>query len=114
MVCGGDGTVAWVIDAIEKQNFESPPPVAILPLGTGNDLSRVLKWGRGFSSGDSQGGLNALLQDINQAAITMLDRWKVNIAEEKQDSHPRKARSKFMMNYLGAFQVSKFSHISVR
>ncbi|PKI31704.1 hypothetical protein CRG98_047914, partial [Punica granatum] len=101
LVCGGDGTVAWVLDAIEKQNFESPPPVAILPLGTGNDLSRVLQWGRGFSSGDSQGGLTTLLHDINHAAITMLDRWKVNITEEKQDGGPHKVHSKFMMNYLG-------------
>ncbi|KAK4790779.1 hypothetical protein SAY86_031192 [Trapa natans] len=101
LACGGDGTVAWVIDAIEKQNFDSPPPVAILPLGTGNDLSRVLRWGKGFSGGDSHGGLNALLQDINQAAITMLDRWKVNITEEKQDGRSSKVHSKFMMNYLG-------------
>ncbi|KAK4790259.1 hypothetical protein SAY86_017563 [Trapa natans] len=101
LVCGGDGTVAWIIDAIEQQNFESPPPVAILPLGTGNDLSRVLRWGKGFSGGDGHGGLNVLLQDINQAAITMLDRWKVNITEEKQDGRSLKAHSKFMMNYLG-------------
>ncbi|KAK9291837.1 hypothetical protein L1049_019787 [Liquidambar formosana] len=101
LVCGGDGTVAWVLDAIERHNFESPPPVAILPLGTGNDLSRVLQWGRGFSTVDGQGGLSTILHDISHAAVTMLDRWKVNIEEENSDITGNKMQSKFMMNYLG-------------
>ncbi|KAF4369741.1 hypothetical protein CsatB_023286 [Cannabis sativa] len=101
LVCGGDGTVAWVLDAIEKHNFESPPPVSILPLGTGNDLSRVLHWGGGFSMIDAHGGLSMLLHDICNAAVTMLDRWKVNIREESTDGEPNKVQSKFMMNYLG-------------
>ncbi|CAK7354632.1 unnamed protein product [Dovyalis caffra] len=87
LVCGGDGTVAWVLDAIEKHNFESPPPVAILPLG--------------FSMFDGQGGLSTLLQDIDRAAVTMLDRWKVNIREENSEGYMEKEQSKFMMNYLG-------------
>ncbi|KAL0423810.1 UNVERIFIED_CONTAM: Diacylglycerol kinase [Sesamum radiatum] len=101
LVCGGDGTVAWVLDAIERYNYESPPPVAILPLGTGNDLSRVLQWGGGFSVIEGQGALSTFLHDIDHAAITMLDRWKVNIAEEKNAGEPSKVKSKFMMNYLG-------------
>ncbi|XP_042492209.1 diacylglycerol kinase 2 [Macadamia integrifolia] len=101
LVCGGDGTVAWVLDAIERHNFESPPPVAILPLGTGNDLSRVLLWGGGLSSVEGKGGLGTLLHDINHAAVTMLDRWKVNIKEQNPNRNPRKLQSKFMMNYLG-------------
>ncbi|KAI5316995.1 hypothetical protein L3X38_036702 [Prunus dulcis] len=82
----------------ERHKFESTPPVAILPLGTGNDLSRVLQWGRGFSTVDGQGGLTTLLHEINHAAVTMLDRWKVNI---KSEADPNKVQSKFMMNYLG-------------
>ncbi|KAH8507710.1 hypothetical protein H0E87_010030 [Populus deltoides] len=100
LVCGGDGTVAWVLDAIERRNFESPPPVAIIPLGTGNDLSRVLQWGGGFSKFDGH-GLSTLLQDIDQAAVTMLDRWKVNIKEENSEGYIEREQSKFMMNYLG-------------
>nr|KYP58329.1 Diacylglycerol kinase 1 [Cajanus cajan] len=101
LVCGGDGTVAWVLDAIERHNFESPPPVAILPLGTGNDLSRVMNWGRGFSGNDGQGGLTMLLHDISNAAVTMLDRWEVKIAEESSEGKPIKLKTKSMMNYLG-------------
>jgi diacylglycerol kinase (ATP) len=101
LVCGGDGTVAWVLDAIEKRNFESPPPVAILPLGTGNDLSRVLQWGRGISVVDGQGSLRTFLQDIDHAAVTMLDRWSVKIVEESTEKFPAREGHKFMMNYLG-------------
>ncbi|XP_059317403.1 diacylglycerol kinase 2 [Lycium ferocissimum] len=101
LVCGGDGTVAWVLDAIERLNFESPPPVAVLPLGTGNDLSRVLQWGGGFAMVEGQGGLRPFLHDLNHAAVTMLDRWKVNIIEEKSAYDTPKVQSKFMLNYLG-------------
>lgn len=101
LVCGGDGTVAWVLDAIERHNFESPPPVAILPLGTGNDLSRVLQWGRGFSMVDGQSSLGTLLHDIDHAAVTMLDRWKVELREETLEGDPKRGQCKYMMNYLG-------------
>ncbi|GMH31554.1 hypothetical protein Nepgr_033398 [Nepenthes gracilis] len=98
LVCGGDGTVGWVLNAIDKQNFVSPPPVAILPAGTGNDLARVLSWGGGLGLIERQGGLSTVLHDIEQAAVTILDRWKIEILNHqgKQLQPP-----KFMNNYLG-------------
>ncbi|XP_057415796.1 diacylglycerol kinase 1 isoform X1 [Lotus japonicus] len=99
LVCGGDGTVGWVLNAIDKQNFESPPPVAILPAGTGNDLARVLSWGGGLGPVERQGGLSTVLNHIEHAAVTILDRWKVTIShpQGKQQLQP----PKFMNNYLG-------------
>lgn len=47
---GGDGTVAWVLQALDEVLKEEafagvpPPPTAVVPLGTGNDLARVLGW----------------------------------------------------------------------
>ncbi|ONK76385.1 uncharacterized protein A4U43_C03F27130 [Asparagus officinalis] len=98
LVCGGDGTVGWVLDAIDKHNYESPPPVAILPAGTGNDLARVLSWGGGLGAVERQGGLCAVLHHIEHAAVTILDRWKIHI----EDLQAKLAQPpKFMNNYLG-------------
>ncbi|TVU46521.1 hypothetical protein EJB05_06062 [Eragrostis curvula] len=98
LVCGGDGTVGWVLDAIDRQNYESPPPVAILPAGTGNDLSRVLSWGGGLGAVEKQGGLCTVLHDIDHAAVTILDRWKVTVEDKKSKNV---LLVKHMNNYLG-------------
>lgn len=46
VVCGGDGTVTWVISELHKNQIPSTQvPFAVIPLGTGNDFSQSLGWG---------------------------------------------------------------------
>jgi diacylglycerol kinase (ATP) len=90
MVCGGDGTVNWVCQTLARVKFPRPefaPPLALLPLGTGNDLSGYLGWGVGYTGGD----LNDYLLQLHHTEIVKLDRWKSTIAnfgapDEREDS----------------------------
>ncbi|XP_066993372.2 diacylglycerol kinase theta isoform X6 [Anabrus simplex] len=77
LVCGGDGTIGWVLQCLDNvgQDSEcSSPACAIVPLGTGNDLARVLRWGPGYTGGEDP--LN-LLRDVIDAEEIRLDRWTV-------------------------------------
>jgi len=53
--------------------------IAVLPLGTGNDLARVLGWG---SSCDDDAHLPQLLERYEKASTKMLDRWSVMVFEK--------------------------------
>ncbi|GFT20624.1 diacylglycerol kinase epsilon [Trichonephila clavipes] len=97
LVAGGDGTIGWVLNAIDKLSIEPVPQVCILPLGTGNDLSRVLGWGYCYSE---ETEVRKTLDQISSAAVSKLDRWKIKISS----SRPLTIRSPttkeyFMNNY---------------
>ncbi|XP_074104243.1 diacylglycerol kinase theta isoform X3 [Cotesia typhae] len=85
LVCGGDGTIGWVLQCLDNvgQDSEcSSPACAIVPLGTGNDLARVLCWGPGYTGGEDP--IN-LLRDVIDAEEIMLDRWTVVFHPQDQD-----------------------------
>uniref|UniRef100_A0A8C7E5H8 Diacylglycerol kinase n=1 Tax=Naja naja TaxID=35670 RepID=A0A8C7E5H8_NAJNA len=107
LVCGGDGTVGWVLGALEeiRHKLACPEPsVAILPLGTGNDLGRVLRWGAGYSGEDPY----SILISVDEADDVLMDRWTILLdAQEALESsengvlEPEPPKIVQMNNYCG-------------
>uniref|UniRef100_A0A0D9X5U2 Diacylglycerol kinase n=1 Tax=Leersia perrieri TaxID=77586 RepID=A0A0D9X5U2_9ORYZ len=75
MVAGGDGTVGWVLGCLGElyvQNREPVPPVAVIPLGTGNDLSRSFGWGASFPFGWKAAAKRSLYKAIFVGTLLFL------------------------------------------
>jgi diacylglycerol kinase (ATP) len=46
IICGGDGTVLWVIQEIAGAGIKFDNIIfGVIPIGTGNDFARSLGWG---------------------------------------------------------------------
>uniref|UniRef100_A0A673BWN7 Diacylglycerol kinase n=1 Tax=Sphaeramia orbicularis TaxID=375764 RepID=A0A673BWN7_9TELE len=67
LVCGGDGSVGWVLSELDKLSLHKQCQLGVLPLGTGNDLARVLGWG-GLCDDDAQ--LLQILEKLERVHIT--------------------------------------------
>ena len=74
MACGGDGTIGWILQCLDKFNLHKKASTLVVPLGTGNDLSRVLGWG---AACNDDAKLEGILEDVPKCTIRQLDRWSV-------------------------------------
>uniref|UniRef100_A0A8C5BJZ5 Diacylglycerol kinase n=1 Tax=Gadus morhua TaxID=8049 RepID=A0A8C5BJZ5_GADMO len=80
LVCGGDGSVGWVLSEIDTLSLHTQCQLGVLPLGTGNDLARVLGWG---AACDDDAQLPQILEKLERASTKMLDRWSIMVYETK-------------------------------
>uniref|UniRef100_A0A0E0I997 diacylglycerol kinase (ATP) n=1 Tax=Oryza nivara TaxID=4536 RepID=A0A0E0I997_ORYNI len=104
MVAGGDGTVGWVLGCLGDlyvQNREPIPPVAVIPLGTGNDLSRSFGWGASFPFGWKAAAKRSLYKAIF-GSVSCLDSWHIVVSmPERRDEEEEELDFPHSLRNLG-------------
>eukprot|EP00658_Telonema_sp_P-2_P050145 TRINITY_DN3819_c0_g1_i2.p1 TRINITY_DN3819_c0_g1~~TRINITY_DN3819_c0_g1_i2.p1 ORF type:complete len:418 (-),score=112.08 TRINITY_DN3819_c0_g1_i2:160-1413(-) len=87
IVAGGDGTCVWVLNALAahegmrarlERDEKMGPITSVVPLGTGNDMSRFLRWGEGYSSA-TELNVERFGDQCDKAELYMMDRWKIEM-----------------------------------
>jgi len=90
VVGGGDGTVMWADAEAQKHGINTPTQViwGIVPLGTGNDFSRVAGWGGNNPEGVDENDFELLRSLVRQwcaAKVRHHDVWEVTIKLDHSD-----------------------------
>jgi diacylglycerol kinase (ATP) len=102
VACGGDGTSNWVVSLLSAHfglpDRDGRPPVAMLPFGSGNDMSRSQGWGRRLAAGDLRQMAAALALVRSSSAIRNVDVWTIEMARSDTGEVIRRV----MVNYFSS------------
>ncbi|XP_056223718.1 diacylglycerol kinase iota isoform X2 [Seriola aureovittata] len=108
LACGGDGTVGWILSTLDELQMNPQPPVAVLPLGTGNDLARTLNWGGGYTDEP----VSKVLCHVEDGSVVQLDRW--NLLVEKSAVQPEEGTQKLPLNvFNNYFSLGFDAHVTL-
>lgn len=96
IVAGGDGSVDWVIKLLTNYFDDHKPPLAVIPLGTGNDMSRNLGWGGGMNK-SALLSVGRTLENMDCSKhIEDIDVWTVTV----QNKETGEVENHQMVNYI--------------
>ncbi|XP_015118316.1 diacylglycerol kinase eta [Diachasma alloeum] len=114
LVCSGDGSVGWVLSEIDRLGMHKQCQVGVLPLGTGNDLARVLGWG---ASCDDDTHLPQLLEKYEKAGTKMLDRWSImtfqrSISLPCHKMSPNQSKPVLSVSIVHQYENNVISHLT--
>ncbi|CAJ1978619.1 unnamed protein product [Sphenostylis stenocarpa] len=73
IVAGGDGTASWLLGVVSDLKLPHPPPIATVPLGTGNNLPFAFGWGKKNPTTDLQ-SVKSFLNNVKAAKEMKIDR----------------------------------------
>ena len=114
IVAGGDGTVSLALELVDESGVNSDvtkPLVhtAVIPMGTGNDLSRSVGFGPGFSKDGcccccKVDSLQPTIDNIAKGTFSQLDLWTVTIRpknpSKREEEDDANVKTLMMVNYF--------------
>ncbi|KAL0537004.1 hypothetical protein IC582_025972 [Cucumis melo] len=74
IVAGGDGTAGWLLGVVCDLKLSHPPPIATVPLGTGNNLPFAFGWGK-KNPGTDPNSVVSFLNQVLKAREMKIDNW---------------------------------------
>ncbi|WZZ83017.1 hypothetical protein YC2023_103589 [Brassica napus] len=75
IVAGGDGTAGWLLGVVCDLKLSHPPPIATVPLGTGNNLPFAFGWGK-KNPGTDRASVELFLDKVLKAKEMKIDKMK--------------------------------------
>ncbi|KAL3647153.1 Diacylglycerol kinase 5 [Castilleja foliolosa] len=76
IVAGGDGTAGWLLGVVSDLKLSQPPPIATVPLGTGNNLPFAFGWGK-KNPGTDCNSVISFLNQVQNAKEMRVDSWHI-------------------------------------
>ncbi|XP_057792463.1 diacylglycerol kinase 5-like [Salvia miltiorrhiza] len=76
IVAGGDGTAGWLLGVVSDLKLSQPPPIATMPLGTGNNLPFAFGWGK-RNPGTDRSSVLSFMDQVRKAKEMKIDSWHI-------------------------------------